>query len=138
MQDINITSRDLFGNVVFSWKTTSNSGIEILLQKIVTLALSNTTTTYFNSIYGLSLNGVGKFNFGSNGSNDFQMSVASDLINLINKLMADDVTNNTPYADRLKSITINNIVYDTVKKGVALTLNVSTNSSSKLLTLPVK
>ena len=52
--------------------------------------------------------------------------------------MAEDVANNVPYPDRLKSLAIKQISYDTVRKGVSLTLVVSTNSSSQLLTLPLK
>lgn len=138
MRDIDFTSRDLYGNVTFAWKSDANSGIEILLQKIVTLAFSQNKKTYFNTIYGLDLASFGKYNFNSLGSHDFQMQVASDLLNLSNAIMAQDVAYNTPFADRLTNLSIKGISYDTKNRGVVLTLIVSTNSSNQLLTLPVK
>ena len=138
MIDINFTSRDLYGNVSFKWKTTSNSGIENLLQKIAVSAFSQTIKNYFKTIYGLDLESAKKYNITTIGTSDFQMQVSSDLINLVKQLKKEDTLNDVPKADRLKDISIVKLFYDTKTNGVVLTLSVSTNSSSQLLTLPVK
>ena len=138
MIDINFTARDLYGNTTFGWRTTSNTGIETILQKIVVMAFSDIVTTYFNQINGLGLDSAGSYTFDSSGSNDFKMYVTSNLVSLQTQLIAEDTLNSVPYADRLKSLTLKNLVYDTQNQQVAVTLVVSTNSSSTILTLPVK
>jgi len=138
MRDINFTSRDLHGNVSYSWKSTANSGIEVILQKIVVSAFSKTLTTYFNQINGLDIESSSKYNFGSVGLNNFKMQITSDLINLQTQLIKEDTINNTPNADRLKSLVLKDIIFDTFTKNISIILVVSTNSSSQIITLPVK
>lgn len=139
MIDINFTSRDALGNITYAWKSTTNTGIEILLQKIIVSAFSQTVTTYFNQIYGLDLTSAATYNFSSNVMNsDFQLQVTNDLNNLQIELINEDTINNIDFADRLVSLNISNLAYDTATNRVVLIILVSTNSSSSLLTLPIK
>ena len=120
-------------------KSTTNTGIEILLQKIIVSGFSETITTYFNQIYGLDLTTAAKYNFSNNVMNsDFQLKVINDLNSLQTELINEDTLNSVDYSDRLKSLSISNLAYDTKTNSVVIILLVSTNSSSSLLTLPIK
>ena len=61
-----------------------------------------------------------------------------EFLNIKKTIQQSDVTNNIPYADRLKNIIIKDILYDKKTLGVVVSLLVSTNSSNTLVNLPVK
>ena len=138
MRDINLTSRDIYGKVGFGIKSNHNSGIEIVLQKITSLLLSSNKNTYFSNIIGGNLHSVGNYNFSENGNDDFAIMLGDSILNIKNLLQQEDVTNNTVYEDRLKNITVKKILFDKKISTIVITLNVSTNTSSKTITLPVK
>ena len=81
MRDINLASRDLFGNVTFGFKSSSKivDNFELLLQKIQTLVLSESKQTYFGRINGGDVTSIGKFNFDTNGYGDFKAIFSSNL-----------------------------------------------------------
>lgn len=138
MRDINLTSRDLYGKLDFGIKSTSNTGIEILLQKITTLLLSSSKNTYFGNIIGGNLNSSGAYSFGKNGNEDFSVMLGDSILNIKNLLQQEDVTNNTDYSDRLKNITVKSILFDKKTTKILISLTVSTNSISKTVSLPAK
>ena len=139
MRDINLTIRDKFGNVSFGiTEVAENSGIETVIQKVTTLFLSKNKTTYFGSIPGCDILSVGKFNFNSGDTSEFILSIADNINSIQKSIQSDEVTYNIPFVDRLKSISIYDIVYDSVTTNVKLSLLISTNSASKIVNLPVK
>ena len=139
MIDIDLTYRDAFGHVTFGFKANGyNSGIEIVLQKVTTLLLSSTKQTYFGLIVGGDIINVGMYNFSSMGNDDFKVNLGNAVLNIKKTIQQSDVTNNIPYADRLKNIIIKDILYDKKTLGVVVSLLVSTNSSNTLVNLPVK
>ena len=83
MIDIDLTSRDLLGNVSFSLKGKSNSGIECLIQKVVVLLLSNSATNYFSTIIGGNLEAMGKITI-SSIDDDFRMMISTSLLGIVN------------------------------------------------------
>ena len=136
MRDLDITNRDLFGNVSFKLKSTYVSGIETLIQKITTMLLSRNATTYFNIIPGSDVLSAGKFNHSD--STDFKLTIADNLINIKKSIQTDETKNGIAVADRLKDVQIQDIVFDKKTLQVALSLLVSSNSTTKIIQLPVK
>lgn len=128
----------MYGKVGFGIKQNHNSGLEIVLQKIVSLLLSVNKSTYFGNIVGGNLKSIGTYNFSDNGNDDFAIMLGDSILNIKNLLQQEDVTNNTNYEDRLKNISVKNILFDKKLSCVVISLNVSTNTSSKTITLPVK
>lgn len=136
MIDIDLTYRDKNGKMTYGFKkNSSNSGIEIVLQKITVLLLSETKTTYFGTIVGGNISKVGMYNF---NSDDFKVNLTDAILNIRKKIQQDEVDNNIDYNDRLKSITIKDILYDKKTMKVVISLSMSTNSSSTLANLTVK
>ena len=136
MRDIDLTNRDLFGNVSFKIKSSSVSGIENVIQKVTTLLLSKNKTTYFNAIAGSDALSAGKFNH--NDSTDFRLTIADNLINIKKSIQSDELNYNIAFADKLKDIQIKDVVFDNKTLSVALSLTISTNSATKIIQLPVK
>lgn len=137
MRDLDLTSRDLFGRVTFGIKNSSVSSLELLIQKITMMLLSDSKVTFFGNIIGGSLTSASKFNYDTS-NNDFRIFVA-DSINTIKKKITDDETlMNVPYSDRLKSIEIKDVLFDKKTLQVSLSLIVTSNSISKIIILPIK
>lgn len=137
MIDINLTSRDLFGNVSFEIKNKSNSGIECLIQKVVVSLLSNSATNYFTSIVGGNLEALGKITI-SSIDDDFRMMIATSLLELKKKIQNSEITENIPTNYRLKNLEIKEILYDKLTGTVLLSILLSTNSETRIVKLPVK
>lgn len=137
MIDINLTSRDLLGNVSFTIKNKSNSGIECLIQKVATLLLSNSTTNYFTSIIGGNLEALGKITI-STIDDDFRMMIATSLLGLKQKIQKSEIDKNIPIEYRLKNLEIKDILYDKITGTVVLSILLSTNSATRIIKLPVK
>jgi len=139
MRDIDLTYRDAYGAVTFGIKPNSqNTGIETIIQKVATSVLSSNKQTYFGSIYGSDVLNAGKYNFTENGSDDFRVSVAADILNIKKQIQADEVAYNIPIIDRLKDLQIKDIVFDKKTTYVYLSLLISTNSTTQIINLPVK
>ena len=138
MIDLDISNRDLFGNVTFLMKSGSVTGIEKLIQKVVILVLSNIQTTFFNSIPGSDAMNASKYNFNADGSSDFKLAIADNLINIIKFIKADEVTYNIPVVERLQDIQIKDVVFDNSSLSVFLSLIIVTNSATVIIQLPVK
>ena len=136
MRDIDLTNRDLFGNVSFKIKSSSVSGIENVIQKVTTLLLSKNKTTYFNTIVGSHALSAGKFNLSD--STDFRLTITDNLINIKKSIQSDELNYNIAFADKLKDIQIKDVVFDNKTLSVALSLTISTNSATKIIQLPVK
>lgn len=137
MRDLDITNRDLFGNVTFQMKSSSVSGIENVIQKVTTMLLSQNKTTYFGTIIGSDVLSAGKFNHSSDSS-DFKLTVANNLINIKKSIQLDENKYNIPIEDRIKNIQIKDLVFDKKTLNMYLSLIVSTNSTTKIIQLPVK
>lgn len=137
MIDINLTSRDLFGNVSFTIKNKSNSGIECLIQKVAILLLSNSATNYFTSIIGGNLEALGKITI-STIDDDFRMMIATSLLGLKQKIQKSEIAENIPIEYRLKNLEIKDILYDKITGTVVLSILLSTNSVTRIVKLPVK
>jgi hypothetical protein len=138
MRDLDITNRDLFGNVTFQIKSSSVSGIENVIQKVTTMLLSQNKTTYFGSIIGSDALSAGKFNYTNDNSSDFKLVIADNLINILNAIQSDESKYNIPVEDRIKDIQIKDLVFEKKTLNVFLSLIVSTNSATKVIQLPVK
>jgi hypothetical protein len=138
MRDLDITNRDLFGNVTFQMKSSSVSGIENVIQKVTTMLLSQNKTTYFGSVIGSDALSVGKFNYANDDSSDFKLVIADNLINILNAIQSDESKYNIPVEDRIKDIQIKDLVFEKKTLNVFLSLIVSTNSATKVIQLPVK
>lgn len=138
MRDLDLTNRDLFGNVTFRMKSSSVSGIENVIQKVTTLLLSQNKATYFNTIFGSDTLSAGKFNYNTDGSTDFKLAVADNLINIKKSIQSDEVLHNIPIQDRLKDIQIKDVVFDKKSLSVYMSIIISTNSVTKIIQLPVK
>lgn len=140
MRDLNLYSRDLYGNVKFGFQSVSsaNDNFNILLQKVQTLILSNTKETYFSTINGGNVTNAGKFNFDSNGYGDFKAIFSSDLLLVKNKIQSDESKNNIPLNDKLKSLELKDILFDKTNAALFLSISVSTNNSNIIIKLPVK
>lgn len=140
MRDINLVSRDLFGNVSFGLKSISiqNNNFDVLLQKIQILILSESKQTYFSRINGGDITTVGKFNFDSTGSGDFKAIFSSNLLAIKQKIKEDEILNNIPFDDRIKNLELKDILFDKVTGSVILSLSVSTNTSNQIFKLPIK
>ena len=120
MRDIDLTNRDLFGNVSFKIKSSSVSGIENVIQKVTTLLLSKNKTTYFNAIAGSDALSAGKFNLSN--PTDFRLTIIDNLINIKKSIQSDESTNDIAFADRLKDVQIKDIIFDNKTLSVALSL----------------
>lgn len=138
MRDLDLSNRDLYGNVSFKIKSNSISGIENLIQKITTLLLSSTKTTYFGEIAGSDVLSAGKFNFSTDSTLDYKLMITDNILNISKKIKNDENKYNIPSADRLKNIEIKDIVFDKTNLNVYLSLIISTNSATKIIQLPVK
>ena len=139
MRDIDLTYRDIGGVVTFGFKPNSyNTDIEVIIQKVVASILSYSKTTYFGNVQGSNALVAGKFNFTDNGSQEFRIAIAADILNIKKQIQADDVKYNVASIDRLRDLQIQDVVYDVVNQGVYLSLLVSTNSTSQVIKLPVK
>lgn len=136
MIDIDLTYRDKYGKITYGFKKNStNTGIEILLQKVTTLLLSETKTTYFGTIVGGNISKVGMYNF---NSDDFKVNLTDAILNIKKKIQQDEVNNNINHNDRLKSLSVKEVLYDKKTMNVVISLSLSTNSSSTLASLTVK
>ena len=91
MIDIDLTYRDKYGKITYGFKKNStNTGIEILLQKVTTLLLSETKTTYFGTIVGGNISKVGMYNF---NSDDFKVNLTDAILNIKKKVVFATVNN---------------------------------------------
>jgi hypothetical protein len=139
MRDLDLTFRDQFGVVTFGIKQNSqNTGIETIIQKVATSILSTNKSTYFGNIYGSDTLNAGKYNFTDNGSDDYRVTISSDILNVKKQIQADEVKFNIPIVDRLKDLQIKDIVFDIKTHDIFLSLLISTNSSTQIIQLPVK
>lgn len=139
MRDLDITYRDLYGRISFGFKKTGEtSGIETLIQKFTVALLSSSLKTYFHEFFGGEVLSAGKFNFGESGSDDFKMVIASNITAIISQIKQGEIDQNIPFEDRIKSAYIKDIVFDKKTTYVSITIQLSTNSQTKLLVLPVK
>ena len=137
-RSLDITNRDLYGNVTFKMKSGYVTGIENVIQKVTCAVLSQTKTTFFNAIPGSDALDAGKYNFNTDGTTDFKLTIANNLISIMKSIQDDETTYNIPFADRLKNIQIKDVVFDNVSLSVFLSLIVSTNSATAIIQLPVK
>jgi hypothetical protein len=140
MRDINLSSRDLYGNIMFGFKSISSniSNFDLLCQKIQTLILSDNKQTYFSIINGGNVSSIGKFNFTSNGYSDFKAVFLSDLLNIKQKIKEDELINKIPNDDKLKSLELKDIIFDQKTGAVYLSIYISSNTSNKIFKLPIK
>lgn len=138
MRDLDITNRDLFGNVTFKIKSSYVNGIETLIQKVTTLLLSNTKDTYFGTVYGSDIVESGKYNYNNIDGGDFKIVISNNLFSIKKAIQKDEVKYNIPFEDRLKNIEIKDILFDKKLLKLSVSLIVSTNSATKIIQLPVK
>lgn len=139
MRDLDLTFRDAYGIVTFGLKPNSqNTGIEVIIQKVAISILSFNKITYFGNIYGSDALNAGKYNFSDNGSDDFSVTIASDISNIKKQIQTDDVKYNIPTSDRLKDLQIQDLIFDKKTTNVYLSLLISTNSTTQIVKLPVK
>ena len=136
--NLDITNRDLYGNVTFLLKSARVYGIENVIQKVTTCLMSSKKTTYFGNVYGSDALQAGKYNFNADGVTDFKLQIIDDLVNIKSSIQADETTYNIPVADRLKDVTIKDVVFDNTSLTANLSLLISTNSASTIVQLPVK
>jgi hypothetical protein len=139
MRDINFTSRDLYGNLSFGINFSSmNNNFENLLQKVQTLILSESKITYFSTINGGEVTSIGKYSFDSLGSSDFKAIFSSNLLLIKKKIQSDELVNNIPANDRIKTLELKDILFDKTNAALVLSIRVSTNNSNTIIKLPVK
>lgn len=138
MIDVNLTRRDLYGNVTFGLPmNTSLTGIDMLIQKVTMVILSNSKTTYFGEVLGCNLNLATLYNFDSSNVSDYKIEIGSNLVSIKKQIQADDLMNNIPFENRLKNLELKDIVYDKKLSSISLSLLVSSNSASKTINLPI-
>lgn len=137
MRDIDLTSRDLFGRVTFGVKNSTVTGLELLIQKVTMMLLSDSKTTFFNKVVGGSLNAAGKFNYDTSNK-DFKIFILDGIGSIKNKIAVDESLMNVPFLDRLQSIEIKDVLFDKETLQVSLSLLIASNSTSRTIILPVK
>ena len=138
MRDLDITNRNMYGNVTFGLKSASVSGLERLIQKVTILVLSEPKQTYFGDIVGGDTKSAAQYVFSSGGNSDFKIVFSDRLTQIQNKLESDDIAENAAHDERLKSLVLNDILFDKMTGHVVLSITVTSNSASKTLKLPVK
>lgn len=138
MIDIDLTFRNLYGNVSFGIKSKSVTGIELLIQKVTILLLSENSTNYFNTIVGGELLSSGKYSLTDAVYDTFKLTLLNNLNNIIKQIKLDEANNNMPLKDRIKSLSINSISFDKLTTNLVVKFLLSTNSTSMSFTLPVK
>jgi hypothetical protein len=138
MRDLDFTKRDMYGQVSFAIKSSTNTGIERLLQKVTIMLLSESNTTYFNEVVGSEASSVGKYLFGNNGTSDFRIVIADNIAVIRRKIMDSDASEGVPFEERLKNLMLQDVLFDNVTKNVVLSILVESNSVTKTVKLPVK
>lgn len=138
MIDIDLSFRNMYGNVTFGIKSKSVTGIELLVQKITILLLSENSSTYFNNIVGGDLLSAGKYSFSENSYDNFKLTILDNLNNIVKKIRQEEVDNNIDKSDRIKNLSLKDILYDKVTTKLSISLLLSTNSDSTSFSLPVK
>lgn len=138
MIDIDLTFRNLYGNVSFGIKSKSVTGIELLIQKVTILLLSENSTNYFNTITGGELLSSGKYSLTDAVYDTFKLTLLNNLNNIVKQIKLDEANNNMPLKDRIKSLSINSISFDKLTTNLVVKFLLSTNSTSMSFTLPVK
>ena len=138
MIDIDLTFRHLYGNVSFGIKSKSVTGIELLIQKVTILLLSENSTNYFNTITGGELLSSGKYSLTDAVYDTFKLTLLNNLNNIVKQIKLDEANNNMPLKDRIKSLSINSISFDKLTTNLVVKFLLSTNSTSMSFTLPVK
>ena len=71
-------------------------------------------------------------------SDDFKVNLTDAILNIKKKIQQDEVNNNINHNDRLKSLSVKEVLYDKKTMNVVISLSLSTNSSSTLASLTVK
>lgn len=138
MIDIDLTFRNLYGNVSFGIKSKSVTGIELLIQKVTILLLSENSTNYFNTIAGGELLSSGKYSLTDAVYDTFKLTLLNNLNNIVKQIKLDEANNNMPLKDRIKSLSINSISFDKLTTNLVVKFLLSTNSTSMSFTFPVK
>jgi len=138
MRDLDVTTRDMYGSVVFGMKSVAVSGLERLIQKVTILVLSESKSTFFGNIVGGNIKTASHYTFSSNGNSDFKVVFADHLSQIQQKIASDDISENTPLTERLKSLVLKDVLFDKMTGHVVLSITVESNSASKTIKLPVK
>lgn len=137
MRDLDISNRDLFGRVTFGIKSSAVTSIELLIQKITILLLSDSKETYFGSVIGGDISYASRFNY-DNINSDFKIFITNSIDAIKKKINEDETLQNVPYSDRLKSIVVKDILFDKTTLQVSLSLTITSYSTSKTIILPAK
>lgn len=137
-RDIDLTKRDLYGKVSFAIKSSEASGIERLIQKITIALLSESKQTYFGYIVGSEIGSAGNYLFNSKGDSDFRINIIDNLSVIQKKIIDDDANDGVPFSERLKKISLVDVLFDSFSKNVVLSISVESNSGVKTVKLPVK
>lgn len=138
MRDIKLMKLNERGQASFGIHFDSIEGIDVLVQKVVSLLLSNTKETYFGSITGSNLLDTGKYTFGDNGNADFKAQLSSDISLISKKIKAEEARLGIAEPDRLNSISIKDIVYEKATAKIYLSLVIATNAATKNVKIPIE
>jgi hypothetical protein len=138
MRDIKLMKLNERGQASFGIHFDSIEGIDVLVQKVVSLLLSNTKETYFGSITGSNLLETGKYTFGDNGNADFKAQLSSDISLISKKIKAEEARLGIAEPDRLNSISIKDIVYEKATAKIYLSLVIATNAATKNVKIPIE
>ena len=139
MRDLNITLRNSLGQVKFGVEANNTpiSEVEVLIQKIQILLLSKYQKTILTTINGAGINEAGKFTFGDSSYDSFKVQLSNSLDGIESQIKKDDVLNNVPVINRLKNLSLYNIIYDKLTNTVLVEVMITTNLGSTLTKLPV-
>ena len=137
MRNLCIFNRDQFGHITFGIKSVYISGIDAIVQKFLTAFMSETKTTVFGDIVGSEALKAARYSFNSQGSSDFKIAITDDIANIVRVIKADDIANNLPIEDRLKSVNLLDIVFDKLSSKVYVSLLIASSSASRTIKLPV-
>lgn len=138
MRDIKLMTRNELGQVSFGLFSDASEGIDVLIQRVISLLLSDTKETYFGGIVGSNILQTGKYTFGDDGNADFKAQLSSDINSITKKIKTEDTKTNVPDAERLNSITIKDIIYEKSTARIYLSLVIATNAASKNVKIPIE
>jgi hypothetical protein len=127
----------MYGHVTFEIKSAYVEGIDAIVQKFLASFLSESKTTYFGDIAGSDVPKLGKYSFSDNGVDDFKIATSDEISRIVQVIQNDDAINNLPIEDRLKEVSLLDVVYDKISGGIFLSIRVSSNSTSQIVKLPV-
>ena len=104
MRDIKLMKLNERGQASFGIFFNSIEGIDVLVQKVISLLLSNTKETYFGSVTGSNLLDTGKYTFGDNGNADFKAQLSSDISLISKKIKSKYLDGSITAKERLKLV----------------------------------